>query len=437
MFLKRLQIGLIHSAVAITLVPINSTLNRILIEDQGMLATLVVLLFSPPYLFSFIQVAIGSFADRNPIFGLRRTPYILAGLLLCVISLVMATQMATLLQSDFWNGLGLGLLTFGAWGMGFNLATVSYFSLASEISGEHGRSKTTATMFFMMIVSIIATSITLSRMLRDFSQDTLENAFLAVAIVALVMGFVGILGLEKRSQDEAASKQHSEVYSLRQAVAEISSNRQVALFFGYLVLMLAAILGQDVLLEPYAARAFAMPVEDTTRITSIWGTCYLISLVITGMLEGRASKLKIARFASWGAIAAFALVALSGLLASQAVFYIGVVLLGLATGPATVSNLSLMLDMTVPGKIGLFIGAWGSASAFARLVGSLLTAVVRDLVNLLPGTALYGYVSAFIIQGLFLVLSLVLLNKISILSFQKNASSSPVIERAAMASDIA
>ena len=41
MFLKRLQLGLIHAAVAITLVPINSTLNRILIEDQGLAATIV------------------------------------------------------------------------------------------------------------------------------------------------------------------------------------------------------------------------------------------------------------------------------------------------------------------------------------------------------------------------------------------------------------
>ena len=76
MLRKRIQLGLIHAAVAITLVPINSTLNRVLIEDIGVLALTVTLLFSPPYLFSFIQVGIGSFSDKYPLWGFRRTPYI-------------------------------------------------------------------------------------------------------------------------------------------------------------------------------------------------------------------------------------------------------------------------------------------------------------------------------------------------------------------------
>ncbi|HCK67484.1 MAG TPA: MFS transporter, partial [Anaerolineae bacterium] len=85
MFIKRLQIALIHTAVAMTLVPINSTLNRVMIFDLGISKTLFTLLAIFPYLLAPIQVAIGSFSDRNPIFGYRRTPYILVGLILCVI----------------------------------------------------------------------------------------------------------------------------------------------------------------------------------------------------------------------------------------------------------------------------------------------------------------------------------------------------------------
>ena len=78
MFLKRFQLGLIHAAVAMTLVPINSTLNRVMIFDLGISKTIFTLLAIFPYLLSPIQVAIGSFSDRHPIFGYRRTPYILA-----------------------------------------------------------------------------------------------------------------------------------------------------------------------------------------------------------------------------------------------------------------------------------------------------------------------------------------------------------------------
>ncbi|HCB02265.1 MAG TPA: MFS transporter, partial [Anaerolineae bacterium] len=44
MFIKRLQIALIHTAVAMTLVPINSTLNRVMIFDLGISKTLFTLL---------------------------------------------------------------------------------------------------------------------------------------------------------------------------------------------------------------------------------------------------------------------------------------------------------------------------------------------------------------------------------------------------------
>ncbi|MBP1694239.1 MAG: major facilitator superfamily transporter [Chloroflexi bacterium] len=430
---KRFQLGLIHAAVAITLVPINSTLNRIMIEDLGISATLVVLLFSLPYLLSFIQVAIGSFSDQHPWFGYRRTPYILTGLLLCVAGLVMSTRVAALLTTNFWAGLGLGLLTYGAWGMGFNFATVSYFSLASELSGEKDRAKTTAVMFFVMIVSIILTAAGLSRMLQPFSAEQLQRAFLLIAFLALVLGVIGLIGLERRSSGRQPGLVR---YNLGVIFKEVYSNRQVALFFFYLILMLAAILGQDVLLEPFAARAFDLPVDATTRITTIWGGFYLLSLAVAGLLEDRLSKIKVSRLASWVAILAFCLIAISGLVRNQYIFYLGVSLLGLATGPATVSNLSLMLDMTVPGKVGLFIGAWGAASAFARLLGSFTTALVRDLSRLAPEGSTYGYVAAFLIEAGFLAASLFMLRQINVGVFKRHATESEyvpaVIERAAV-----
>src|SRR4030067_3472886 len=177
MLLKRLQLGLIHVAVAMTLVPINSTLNRVMIKELAVSATLVALLASLPYLFSPIQVAIGSFSDRHPILGLRSSPYIALGLLLCVLGVVLSPQAAFLLGHNFWAGFGLGLVTFGAWGMGFNFATVSYLSLASELSGEKGRGKTIAVMWFMMISSIILTAIGLSRMVDPYTPQALGRAF--------------------------------------------------------------------------------------------------------------------------------------------------------------------------------------------------------------------------------------------------------------------
>ncbi len=441
MFRKQFQIGLIHAAVAMTLVPITSTLNRVMIKELGILAILVAFLASLPYLFSPIQVAIGSLSDRYPLWRFRRTPYILFGLILCVAGVVLSPYAAYMIPVNFWAGIGLGVLAFGAWGMGYNFATVAYFSLATEISGEKGRSRQISVMFVIMILTIILTSIGLSRLLEPFSWDVLKQAFSWVGFLALGMGVLGIFRLETRLPDGAQGEGSTtplpseERYSIKTMLDAILGNRQVILFFCYLILMLAAILGQDILLEPFAAESFGLKVNETTRITSIWGGTFLVSLVITGFLEGRVAKITIARVGAWGGILAFCVISTSGILGSLTLFYLGVVLLGTATGLATVSNLSLMLDMTVQGNEGLYIGAWGMANAFSRLIGWWVSAIVRDVSNSFLANQVTGYVVVFFLEAGMLMASLVLLRFINVSAFQKRAKRISVIERAAIVNE--
>lgn len=431
---KRIQLGLIHVAIAMTLVPINGTLNRVMIKELTISATLVAVLASLPYLFSPIQIAIGSFSDSNPLLGWRRTPYIFLGLLLCVAGVIVAPQIAFLISDDFWKGIGFGALAFGAWGMGFNFASVSYFSLATELSGKDGRTRTIAIMFFMMIVSIIVTSIVLSRLLEVYSPDLLERSFLFVGLAALVIGLLGIIGLEPRSKVRPSAQ--GEQYSWGEIVNTITGNRQATLFLVYLIVLLIAIFGQDILLEPFGAESFDMPVNETTRITAVWGTFFLISLAVGGPLERRVSKFEQARIGAWTAILAFSLIALSGMITSLPVFWAGVVVLGFATGLSTVSNLSLMLDMTVVGNVGLFMGAWGMATAVSRLFGNLMSGIVRDTVTEVSRLPVGGYVVVFIIEIVLLLISLSLLRKVDVNMFHRDAKKPRTLsERAAMAED--
>ncbi|MCX6057147.1 MAG: BCD family MFS transporter [Chloroflexi bacterium] len=435
MLLKRLQLGLIHVAVAMTLVPINSTLNRVMIKELSLSATLVAILASLPYLFAPIQVAIGSYSDRHPIFGLRRTPYILAGLILCVLGVVISPQVAFLMANNFPLGLFAGIFAFGLWGMGYNLSAVSYLSLASELSGENGRGKTIATMWFMMIVSIIATAIGLSRMVDPYTPEALIRAFEVVAASALTLGLLGLIKLEPRSKSVVDMSTHSETYSFKQMSAAITTNPVARTFFIYLLLLLAAILGQDVLLEPFGAEAFGMTVTQTTRITSIWGTFVLIAILIAGALEGRVAKKTVAQFGNIGALAGFVVIVVSGFTRSTSIFYSGVTLLGIGTGLSTVANLSLMFDFTVPGMVGLYIGAWGFSNALSRLIGSILGGVVRDVVNQITGAALSGYLVVFILEALMLLAAAIMLTKINIENFQRSVEEPSFVEKVALAAE--
>ena len=436
MVLKRfqLQLGLIHVAVAMTLVPINSTLNRVMIKELAISATLVAILASLPYLFAPIQVAIGSYSDRHPIFGYRRTPYILAGLLLCVLGVIVSPQVAFLMHDNFPLGLLAGLLAFGAWGMGYNLSAVSYLSLASELSGEDERGKTIATMWFMMIAAIIVTAIGLSRMVDPYTPAALIRAFGYVAAAALLLGLLGLLKLEPRST-RSETRVASESYSIREMTTAITANPVARVFFIYLLLLLAAILGQDVLLEPFGAEAFGMTVTQTTRITSIWGTFVLLAIIVAGFLEGRVYKRWVAQLGNVGALLGFVVIVLSGIFISKHVFYSGVTLLGIGTGLSTVANLSLMFDLTRPGMVGLYIGAWGFSNALSRLTGSVLGGVVRDVVTQATGVALSGYLVVFTIEALMLFIAAIMLYRIDVSAFRKEVQEPSFVEKVAIAAE--
>ena len=427
---QRLQLGLIHLAVAMTLVPINSTLNRVMIKELAISATLVAVLASLPYLFSPIQVAIGSFADRHPLFGKHRTPYIVAGLLLCVLGVIVSPYAAFAMAENFWGGLALGLVAFIAWGMGYNLSAVSYLSLASEMSGEKGRSRTVAVMFFMMITSIILTAIAISRMVDPYTPQAVLRAFWVVGLAALALGLLGVFRLEpRREADQASGDVH---YTWGNMLRAVLGNRQAAYFFWYLIILLAAILGQDILLEPFGAEAFGMTVRETTRITAIWGGCMLAALAATGALESRTNKRSVARWGGIVALAGFILIVASGVSRELPVFYAGIVLLGTGTGLSTVSNLSLMLDMTTEGSVGLFIGAWGMANAISRLLGSVMGGALRDTISQATQDPLAGYLIVFSLMALMLLASLWMLRQINVRDFRQRAQTMGVVDRAAL-----
>ena len=435
MFLKRFQLGLIHVAVAMTLVPIDSTLNRVMIKELSISATLFAILSSLPYLFAPIQVAIGSYSDRHPIMGYRRTPYILAGLLLCVISLIALPPVAFLMDKNFGLGLLAGIFAFGAWGMGYNLSAVSYLSLASELSGEKGRGRTIATMWFMMIVSIILTAISLGHMVDPYTPAALIHAFQVVAVAALTLGLLGLIKLEPRS-GVSSSQQASETYTLKQMSAVIMSNPAAKTFFIYLLLLLVGILGQNILLEPFAGQAFGLGVGQTTsRINEIWGTFVLLSIIVAGLLEGRVSKRIVAQVGNIGSLIGFIIIVVSGIMANKGVFYMGITVLGLGTGLCTVANLSLMFDFTVPGLVGLYIGAWGFSNALSRLTGNMLAGLVFDVLKSVTGSALTGYLVVFVIEGLMLLIAAIMLNRIDVSAFQQQAHEPSFVDKVALAAE--
>lgn len=429
---KNIRLGLLHLSIAISFVAITGVLNRIMIHDLGVLSTIVAALVILPYVLSPAQVWIGQYSDTHPIWGYRRTPYILVGAAACFLGMVLTPHAALLLAENLLAGILSGIVAFGLWGMGYNLAVVSYLSLASDLSDEENRSRTIAVMWFMMIAGIIASAIIMGRALEPYSNAQLFVVFQQAAAIGMGLVILSLAWLEPRRYDYEAQSRESQKASI-QAVLD---NPQARMFFIYLVLMLVAILGQDVLLEPFGAAAFEMTVEETTQLTALWGGMTLISLLLYGFVMNRfMTKRQGAVVGGLIAMSGLILIGLSGMLENFALFQPGIAVLGFGTGIATATNLGLMLDMTTPEQAGLFIGAWGVADAMSRGIGMMLGGMMRDVVTLISGDVIAGYVTVFFIEAGFLVVSLLLLSRISVAAFHKRKKELSFSEMAAVAGD--
>ena len=94
-----------------------------------------------------------------------------------------------------------------------------------------------------------------------------------------------------------------------------------------------------------------------------------------------------------------------------------------------------MFDLTIPGMVGLYIGAWGFSNALSRLTGSILGGVVRDVVTQATGNALSGYLVVFSIEALMLVIATIMLYRIDISAFKKRVEEPSFVEKVAIAAE--
>ncbi len=415
------QLALVHVGVSITVVPITSTLNRVMIADLKMPVMLVAVLVALPYLLSPLQILLGNWSDRHPAADYHRTPWILLGGLLAATGSYFTVHVAYLLADNFALGLWAAAIVFCLWGVGINAASVSYLSLVTDLADEEGRSRAVSIMWTAMILATIVTSLALSRMLTTFSKEALFTAFGAIWLVSVIFVLVGSYRIEPRASQRTDRPAHSADDPM-QVLRLLALNPEARRFFLYLMLVLISIHAQDVLLEPFGAEALGMPVAVTSRLTSIWGAGLFITLLGGLQLVKRWGKKAGANLGASVAAVAFASIIATGLLGHSGLFMGAVFLLGLGGGLMTVSNLSFMLDMTVPQAAGLYIGAWSVANFAGQAVGNVISGLIWDLFFWLTGNPLMGYAAVFSLEIVGLLLAVWLFRSISVESFRRQAA---------------
>lgn len=403
--------------------------NRVTISDLGAIAVIVTTLIGLHHFISFFQVYWGRFADRYPLFGLRRTPYIaLSGLLASLVFLGLPS-VAIGLGAREPLAVFQAFLLIGFFGVCMAMNGSSANALIAEVTTPKERGGVVAFVWAAVIISGIVSAGVAERMMPTYNPVQMQQLYNLTPIVVLVSTLLGIVGIERRitKQQHAAlmaevpSEKATPLGTFRVAAQLLRTNYQVRGFFAFVLLAIMGIFLQDAILEPYGAEVFGMNQAATAKFQQAWGGGALLGMLGIGILSGLLpiAKKTIATLGGLGVAGGLALIACSAILHQQTLISPGLMVMGLGIGLFNVGALSMMMEMTVEGQTGLYMGLWGMAqglgNGFANITSGALHTGLIETGILTPSGA---YATIFFIEAALMVVAIGILRSISVQEFK-------------------
>ena len=449
------RLGLFQMGLGIMSVLTLGVLNRIMIKELAIPATLVAGTIAMHQFVAPSRLWFGQLSDAKTIRGYHRTGYVLIGAALFAIAAFLAVQVTWQLGNSLYNS-GWTIATYGwvallagifaLYGLTLSSSSTPFAALLVDVSDQDNRSKLVGIVWSMLMVGIVIGAIVSSKLLPAattcqetintvsiYSQpeqlealrSSINRLFFILPAVVFGLALVSTLGVEKkysRYASRSALVDREDKITLSRALRVLTASRQTGLFFTFLLVMTISLFMQEAVMEPYGGEVFGMCVSETTRLNAFWGTGTLIGISSTGFLiVPRLGKQKTAQLGCLTVALSLGLVILSGFSANPQILQGALVLFGLASGVTTTGAISLMLDLTAAETAGTFIGAWGLAQALARALATVSGGAVLDLGKQVFSMPVLSYGLVFVLQSLGMLLAIGLLNRVDVTEFQTNA----------------
>jgi MFS transporter, BCD family, chlorophyll transporter len=380
---RLLRLSLFQVSVGLAMVLLNATLNRVMIVELGISATIVAILVALPLLFAPLRALIGHKSDNHrSILGWKRVPYIWAGTMMQFAGLAIMPFALLVMtgngDSGPLAGQIFGAVAFLMVGAGVAVTQTAGLALANDLAPAEARPRVVSLLYVMLLIGMVISSLVIGRLLTDFTETQLVGVIQGTAVITVVLNVVALWKQEPRQiGGTRASAAEAQAFAVRWSdftAAPRTRRLLVAVALG------AAGFGmQDILLEPYGGQVLGLAVGQTTALTALAAMGTLMGLAMAA--NGLALRQEPARLAGYGALAgifAFALVVLSAPLHSVALLCLGTAGIGFGNGLFAVCTLTAAMALGEEGGSGLALGVWGSVQATAAGLGILASGAIRD-----------------------------------------------------------
>lgn len=418
--LRTIQIALPKVGVGWMFALLTIDFNRVSVVELGIAAIIVSSLLSLHYFLSPFQVVIGRFADTHPLLGYRRTPYLVVASLVSSLIFLALPPIAEAIGAGSVPALALGITLFVIFGLCMATVGDAHHSLIAEITTEKTRGGVIAVVWITMILSTILAAVMMNQIRPTYSPEAMRTLYALTPWVVMVTTLLGVWGIEKRmSDEEAASSTRSARLSAPEgnplvvAWRALQRNAETRAFFLFVFIAIFSIFLQDNILEVFGAEVFGMSVAETTRFQPTWGGGVLIGMIVMGIASSvtRISKHTLVVIGCIGAAIGMIALAASAGFGLREIVTPSLFAMGFFTGIFNIGALALMMDMTVPGATGLFMGLWGTSQVMAQGLASLGSGVLHTALiesGLLAPEIAYASIFTLEAIGMLMAASLVL-----------------------------
>jgi BCD family chlorophyll transporter-like MFS transporter len=411
---RLLRLSLFQLGLGFSVVVFNGTLNRVLITEEGIPATVVGWLLSLSLFVAPIRVLYGARSDsERKKFGYRRIPYVwygsmmvFAGLSAAPFSIMFLSNSSAIGQgtTPFAIGVLLSTIIFLFYAIGVHIAQTGYLALVTDVIPKNDRYNAVAFLWIAFIVGQIISSLIIGWLLEEYTAFKLIQVMQSSSLVFVVLAVASIW-----KQDRAMMLESDEDTSLNR-VRAVLSNARNRLFFLIVFVGTFAITGQDVLLEPYGGQVLGMTVTQTTRLTALLGLGMLSAMLIaTRFHRNFAKPLSLAIIGCFVGMVGFILIISTSLHHSVPVFATGAFIIGLANGLFLIATLSIVMNLAETKTAGLYVGLWGLVQTTASGIGTLIGGLTRDAAFRASDSVVIGYTVFYSIELILTLVTVVLL----------------------------
>ncbi len=405
---RLLRLSLFQVSVGMALVLLIGTLNRVMIVELEVPASLVGIMISLPLLFAPFRALIGFRSDNHQsALGWRRVPFIykgamvqFGGLAIMPFALLVLAGQGNAGAAPAWIGELGAAAAFLLVGAGLHTTQTVGLALATDLASKDSQPKVVGLMYVMLLFGMIASALLFGALLADFTAGRLIQVIQGSAVATIVLNGIAVWKQEGRrrlaTNPPLLTNFHRRDPSFRELWERFTQGGRVVRRLVAVGMGTMAFSMEDVLLEPYGGQILHLTVGDTTKLTATLALGGLFGFGLASRVLSRgADPFRMACYGALAGLPAFMGVMLAAPLASPVLFGVGTFLIGFGAGLFGHGTLTATMNLAPANQTGLALGAWGAVQASAAGLAIALGGIIRDVAAGLTTPDAFGATTAY------------------------------------------